>query len=798
MRSAWQELEHEELRRREQPHRQAARPEPGADDQVAAVLDDVAARVALAVAGRDERAAHVRERDLAAVRVAGDRERDAARARAGRRRGRGRARARARRRARPRARGRRPGGGGARRPGRRRGSARPARRRRRDSFSSTGIPASASAVHIRMPNCFQSWLPSTATEPSGARRPARRSAIRSGASRPPNSQCASVKSPPSRTRSGASAFMRSTQRATTASPAWRTPACRSVSTPTRRPASASGQRGSASAVAAHDEPARLDPAGVDGEPRRGERECRARRRRPLTRRTSSRRGMPSRAPAARVESAAAATANAVASRSARPSASAVASAPLKVSPAPVVSTASTRGAGTSSASPPSSTSTPRAPSVTRTAAPVRAASARAAASGSRSPVSSQASPALGVSTGPSAASASGTGRAGAGLRTIGPRAARAPASTAASGTSWLSSTAPGPASRTARSDRGGAELGVGAGGDRDLVLARRVDGDQRDAGRRVQPRHAPDVDPLALEQRQRLVAEVVGADRADHRHARAEPRRRDGLVGALAAAVAGEAPAGDGLAGRGQPLGDHDQVGVDRADDDDLCPRASVTRGTLRAAAAPSGTGRHARAGCGRNPPRAAARPAAGGRGGNACPSAVAPYSSWRSSCSPSRRRPRSPATAVAARVMATRRRTAACASRHRPELLLRHGRPVRQRRRGERQRRPAARQGRRPVRLRPDGQGLVPRRRPEGPHGEDRLHQGARHDRDLADAELQEQGRPAAGQLGGLPRLLDHRLHPDRPAPGHQRRTCARSSTPRTRAGSRSTSTSSPTTRPT
>ena len=40
------------------------------------MLHDVAARVALAVAGRDERAAHVRERDLAAVRVPGDRERD--------------------------------------------------------------------------------------------------------------------------------------------------------------------------------------------------------------------------------------------------------------------------------------------------------------------------------------------------------------------------------------------------------------------------------------------------------------------------------------------------------------------------------------------------------------------------------------------------------------------------------------------------------------------------------------------------------------------------------------------------
>ena len=80
----------------------------------------------------------------------------------------------------------------------------------------------------------------------------------------------------------------------------------------------------------------------------------------------------------------------------------------------------------------------------------------------------------------------------------------------------------------------------------------------------------------------------------------------------------------------------------------------------------------------------------------------------------------------------------------HRPELLLRHGRPLRQRRRGERQRRPAARQGRGPVRLRPDRQGLVPRRRPQGPDRQARLHQGPRHDRDLAHAELQEQGRPA------------------------------------------------------
>ena len=75
-------------------------------------------------------------------------------------------------------------------------------------------------------------------------------------------------------------------------------------------------------------------------------------------------------------------------------------------------------------------------------------------------------------------------------------------------------------------------------------------------------------------------------------------------------------------------------------------------------------------------------------------------------------------------------------------------------------------------LRLRPHPQGLLQRRRPERPAGQDRLHPGARDHVDLADTELQEQGRPARGQLGRLPRLLGHGLHPDRSAPGHQRRT--------------------------
>jgi hypothetical protein len=44
-----------------------------------------------------------------------------------------------------------------------------ASRRRRASFSRTGMPAPRSAVRTASPPVRQSWLPSTATRPSGAR-----------------------------------------------------------------------------------------------------------------------------------------------------------------------------------------------------------------------------------------------------------------------------------------------------------------------------------------------------------------------------------------------------------------------------------------------------------------------------------------------------------------------------------------------------------------------------------------------------------------------------------------------------
>ena len=50
------------------------------------------------------------------------------------------------------------------------------------------------------------------------------------------------------------------------------------------------------------------------------------------------------------------------------------------------------------------------------------------------------------------------------------------------------------------------------------------------------------------------------------------------------------------------------------------------------------------------------------------------------------------------------------------------------------------------------------------------RLHRGPRDDVDLAHPELQEQACPTRRRTNRrLPRLLDHRLHSNRPAPGYQ-----------------------------
>ncbi|GAQ65970.1 hypothetical protein SsS58_06398 [Streptomyces scabiei] len=105
----------------------------------------------------------------------------------------------------------------------------------------------------------------------------------------------------------------------------------------------------------------------------------------------------------------------------------------------------------------------------------------------------------------------------------------------------------------------------------------------------------------------------------------------------------------------------------------------------------------------------------------------------------------------------------------HPRAVLLRPPGPFRQRRPGERQGRPDGLAPRH--RLRPHRQGLLPGRRPQGPDQEARLHQGPRHHLHLDGPDLQEPARAGEGgrRLGRLPRLLDHRLHPGRPALRHE-----------------------------
>ena len=109
----------------------------------------------------------------------------------------------------------------------------------------------------------------------------------------------------------------------------------------------------------------------------------------------------------------------------------------------------------------------------------------------------------------------------------------------------------------------------------------------------------------------------------------------------------------------------------------------------------------------------------------------------------------------------------------HARAVLLRDGRPVRQRRHRQRHRRPHRRPARRPGTTRRD-KGFYHGGDLAGLHRAARLHRGPRHHGDLDDAVVQEQagaGHARRPSQRRLPRLLDHRLHPDRPAPGHQRR---------------------------
>ena len=204
---------------------------------------------------------------------------------------------------------------------------------------------------------------------------------------------------------------------------------------------------------------------------------------------------------------------------------AVASAPLSVSPAPTVSTASTRGAWMARARRPPTSSAPEAPSVTRTARkPGSGPSSRLArADGLPSdPARTESSPSFGVRTSARASVGPASPVAGAGLRMVvapAMRPSRSASCVAPVRISWptrMTSSFVGLRRLNAGPDLDRGERRVRAAGHRDAVLAGLVDEDQGDAGRlALEAQELADVDALGFERSARVAAEAIAADRPD-------------------------------------------------------------------------------------------------------------------------------------------------------------------------------------------------------------------------------------------------------------------------------------------
>ena len=218
---------------------------------------------------------------------------------------------------------------------------------------------------------------------------------------------------------------------------------------------------------------------------------------------------------------------------------------MNASPAAVPSTASTSGGAARATSSPSSYSTaPSAPSVT-----ARSPSRRVTVSSSYR-----------FTTVRSASTA--TGRAGAALRQ------KTPVAPLPRGLDGRVRDLQLAEDRIVLGKRDLPQVAVRARRDDDLRLTGGVDEDQRDARRLVRlcelERDAGVRSPASASS-----AIGVSTDRADHRHLRAEPRARDGLVRALPAGKARERRVGHGLARAREALAARDEVEVDRPDDGD-------------------------------------------------------------------------------------------------------------------------------------------------------------------------------------------------------------------------------------
>ena len=110
---------------------------------------------------------------------------------------------------------------------------------------------------------------------------------------------------------------------------------------------------------------------------------------------------------------------------------------------------------------------------------------------------------------------------------------------------------------------------VRTGYDRDAVFSSIVDHDRGRTGCTVYSGNSPQINVLLSERLQRHVCECVAADGAEKSHGCTRTRRRERLVGTLAARIRRKRPSSNRLAGPRKASDARDEIEIDRAENDD-------------------------------------------------------------------------------------------------------------------------------------------------------------------------------------------------------------------------------------
>ena len=112
-------------------------------------------------------------------------------------------------------------------------------------------------------------------------------------------------------------------------------------------------------------------------------------------------------------------------------------------------------------------------------------------------------------------------------------------------------------------------MGIGAGDHQDRVLARRSDFDHGNAGGAVDRADRRQVHTARIQFGERMRAERIAADGADHGHSGTGPRRGQCLIRAFAPRVRRERIAGQRFAGLRKTRHPGDEIEVDGSEYDD-------------------------------------------------------------------------------------------------------------------------------------------------------------------------------------------------------------------------------------